>query len=645
MEDKKTFDKNSVIGFVLIGLILILFMYLNPTEEIAKEEKSTEQVETTPEKSPVAPTASDTTTAPSEIAGGSLQDSVNAELAKREHGAFAYSALKDYAQDDVITTIENEVLELKVSSKGGQIVEAKMKQHVTYKGAPVYLIKDGNANFNISFEANDGRTYNTRNLYFEPNLSSENGNQTLSMRAKVSDVEFLEFYYGLEEDDYMMNFGIRSQGLSNVISSDKANLSWEVKAIRKAKSISYENRYTEIVYLYDGGKDDYTNQRDETYEENDLIEWIAYKQHFFTSVLLTDKPFARGKMTSRNLVQDEQIDTLFTKNFLTEVPLKLNNGEFSESMNWYHGPSDFKILSSYERKLDEIIPLGWGLFGWINRYVFIPFFGFLSSALPSYGLAIIVMTIVVRIVLSPITYKSYLSQAKMKVLKPEINEINEKYKDNAMKKQQETMKLYSKTGVSPLAGCIPALLQIPVFYALFQFFPSAFDLRQKGFLWADDLSSYDVIFEWDMYIPLVSWAYGNHVSLFPILASVAIFFYTQMTAGQNMQQASQPGMPNMKVIMYFAPLVMLIFFNNYASGLSLYYFISNLITIGIMLVIKHVIIDDKKILAKIEEKKKKPKKKGRFGQKFQDIMEQAAEQQKQKQGEKGDNKRIDKKKK
>jgi YidC/Oxa1 family membrane protein insertase len=455
------------------------------------------------------------------------------------------------------------------------------------------------------------------------------------MRAKVSDLEFLEFYYGLESEDYMMNFGIRSQGLNSVISSDQANLSWEVKVLRKAKSISYENRYTEIVYLYEDGKDDYTGQGDEAIEEDESIDWIAFKQHFFTSILLTDTPFQKGKMTSRNLVQDEQIDTLYTKNFLAEVPLKLNNGEFSESMNWYHGPSDFDVLSSYERKLDEIVPLGWGLFGWINRYVFIPFFGFLSSNLPSYGLAIIVMTIVVRIVLSPITYKSYVSQAKMKVLKPEINEINEKFKDNAMKKQQETMKLYSKTGVSPLAGCIPALLQIPVFYALFQFFPSAFDLRQKGFLWADDLSSYDVIFEWDAYIPLVSWAYGNHVSLFPILASIAIFFYTQMTAGQNMQQASQPGMPNMKVIMYFAPLVMLVFFNNYASGLSLYYFISNLITIGIMLVIKHVIIDDKKILAKIEEKKKKPKKKkGKIGQKFQQIMEQAAEQQKKKQEDK-----------
>ncbi|NEV93790.1 membrane protein insertase YidC [Psychroflexus sp. YR1-1] len=642
MEDKKTFDKNSIIGFTLIGLILILFMYLNPTQDVAPEEKPAEQVETSVQKNPeVASPQSSPSLA--ETTGSSLQDSVTAELAKREYGAFAYSAVKDFAKDDAVTTIENEVLEIQVSNKGGQIVEAKMKQHDTYKGEPVYLIKDGNASFNISFEANDGRTYNTSNLYFEPSLSTENGNQTLSMRAKVSDIEFLEFYYELEPGDYMMNFGIRSQGLSNLISSENANLSWEVKALRKAKSISYENRYTEIVYLYEGDKDDYTGQGDEAIEEDELIEWIAFKQHFFTSILLSDQAFPSAKMTSINLVQDEQIDTLYTKNFLAEVPLKLNNGEFSESMNWYHGPSDFDILSSYERKLDEIVPLGWGLFGWINRYVFIPFFGFLSSSLPSYGLAIIVMTIVVRIVLSPITYKSYLSQAKMKVLKPEINEINEKYKDNAMKKQQETMKLYSKTGVSPLAGCIPALLQIPVFYALFQFFPSAFDLRQKGFLWAEDLSSYDVIYEWDAYIPLVSWAYGNHVSLFPILASVAIFFYTQMTAGQNMQQSSQPGMPNMKVIMYFAPLVMLIFFNNYASGLSLYYFISNLITIGIMLVIKHVIIDENKILAKIEEKKKKPKKKGKFGRKFQEIMEQAAEQQKKKQGVKEDDKKGSKK--
>jgi YidC/Oxa1 family membrane protein insertase len=337
--------------------------------------------------------------------------------------------------------------------------------------------------------------------------------------------------------------------------------------------------------------------------------------------LLTNQPFERAKMTSRNLVQDEEIDTLYTKSFETQAPLKYKNGEIAESMNFYYGPSDYKVLDAYDRNLKEIVPTGWGIFGWINENIFIPFFEFLSGVLPSYGLAIILMTIVVRIVLSPVLYKSYLSQAKMKVLRPEISEINEKHKDNAMKRQQETMALYSKTGVSPMSGCLPALLQIPVFYALFQFFPSAFELRQKSFLWAEDLSSYDSIASLPFNIPF----YGDHVSLFPILASIAIFFYMTMTTGQNMQP-SQPGMPNMKVIMYISPVVMLIFFNNYASGLSLYYFISNLITIGIMLVIKNYIIDDKKILAKIEANKKKPKKKGRFAQKMQEMMKQAEEQ-------------------
>ena len=315
------------------------------------------------------------------------------------------------------------------------------------------------------------------------------------------------------------------------------------------------------------------------------------------------------------------------------MPLELTAGEINKTMDWYFGPTDYKILNAYHRNLDEVVPLGWGIFGWINRYVFIPTFGFLSGFLP-YGFAIIVMTILVRIVMSPVTYKSYVSQAKMKVLKPEIAEINEKYKDNAMKKQQETMALYSKAGASPMAGCLPALVQLPVFYALFQFFPSAFDLRQKSFLWAEDLSSYDTIAKLPFHIPL----YGDHVSLFPILASVAIFFYMQMTTGQQMaSQPTQEGMPDMskmmKYMMYFSPLMMLFFFNNYASGLSLYYFISNLITIGIMLVIKKYIIDEDKIHAKIQENKKKPKKTNRFQAKMKEMMEQA-EKQKQTQKKK-----------
>ncbi|MGM0636132.1 MAG: membrane protein insertase YidC [Bacteroidota bacterium] len=629
MEDNnKKFDINSIIGFLLIGAILFWMVYMQEDEKPAEEATKTEQVE---KQDSVTETAD--SSSPEKVNEERTpiaeNDSIAKILSKQKEGTLAYAETLPSATDEV-TTIQNDVLKLKVSNKGGQVIEAKMRQHNNYKGDPVYIIKDQNSDFNITLNTTDGKTYQTKDLYFEPSLKQEGDLQILSMKLKASENQYLEYRYQINPDEYMMDFSIKSKGLDNIISSsDEPQLTWQLKAYRQAKSISYENRYTEIVYQYEGGKDDYTNQSDHTVEEDKLIDWFAFKQHFFTSILLTDTPFKRGKFTSENLVQDEQIDTVYTKKYTAEIPLQLKGGEIAEDLNMYFGPTDFKILSSYERNLDEIVPLGWGIFGWINKYIFIPFFGFLSSNLPSYGLAIIVMTIAVRIVLSPVTYKSYLSQAKMKVLKPEINEINKKYEDNAMKRQQETMKLYSKTGVSPLSGCIPALMQIPVFYALFQFFPSAFQLRQKSFLWADDLSSYDVIYEWDTYIPLISWAYGNHVSLFPILASVAIFFYMQMTTGQNMQQSSQPGMPNMKFIMYLSPLVMLIFFNNYASGLSLYYFVSNLITIGIMLVIKNVIIDEKKILAKIEKNKKKPKKKkGKFARKMQEIMEQAEEQKK-----------------
>lgn len=618
MEEKKL-DVNSLIGFILIGGILIWMLFLNqPTpEELEAEQTQSEQVEETP-----ANIDPDLNQSESEEIVSTEADSAAAARAQGRLGAFAYSASLPSATENT-TIIENDVLELKIDNKGGYISEANLKGFKTFDSIPVSLIKDGNAAFNLNLKTTDGRSLNTQDLYFEPSITQSGENTVLSMRLKVSEDEFLEYRYELIPGEYMLDFSIRSQGLNDILdSSQEVMLDWQLQAYRNAKSLSYENRYTEIVFEYDGGKDDYTGQGDRAEEEEENISYVAYKQHFFTSILLTDTPFARGKFVSQNL-EDE--DSPFTKAFHTTLALEVKGGELAYNMNWYYGPSDFHILDSYDRNLDEIMPLGWGIFGWINQYIFIPFFGFLGSVLPNYGIAIIVMTIIVRIALSPVTYKSYLSQAKMKVLRPEMDELNEKYKDNAMKKQQETMKLYSKAGVNPMSGCVPALMQLPIFYALFQFFPSAFSLRQEGFLWADDLSSYDTIASLPFEIPF----YGDHVSLFPILASIAILIYMQMTTGQTMANAQQPGMPNMKFIMYLSPLFMLVFFNNYASGLSLYYFVSNLITIGIMLVIKNVIIDDKKIHEKIQANKTKPKKKkGRFATKMQEMMEEAERQQK-----------------
>jgi len=338
-------------------------------------------------------------------------------------------------------------------------------------------------------------------------------------------------------------------------------------------------------------------------------------------------------LASKTLSIDQDIDTTFTKAFYLKTPLSLQAGELNYNMNWYIGPNDFQILKKYDRNIKEIVNLGWGIFGYLNRWIFIPVFNFLQLFIGNYGLIIILLTIVVRIIMSPLVYKSYLSSAKMKVLKPEMEDINKRLpgKENAMKRQQETMALQSKAGVSPLAGCIPAILQMPVFFALFRFFPSNIDLRQKGFLWADDLSAYDSIYELPFRIPM----YGSHISLFPILASLAIFFYMKMSQDQQMgmQQPQQEGMPDMqkmmKMMMYLSPVMMLVFFNMYASSLSLYYFVSNLLTVAIMLVIKHYIIDEDKIHAKIQENKLKPKKEGKFRQRLNQAMSQAQEQQAQ----------------
>ncbi len=557
-------------------------------------------------------------------------DSTQLVQLQKTLGGFAYSATLPSAKEG-FTTIENEKVILKIANKGGYIVNATLKNQEKFEkgsGQLVELIKDNNANLNIQLKTSDNRTLNTKVLYFEPTLTKVESDQILSMKLKAGANEFLEYKYILKPNDYMVGFDLRSQGLNKVLNTAKPlDLEWNLKTYRNEKSISYEDRYTDIRYEYEDGKNNSTSVSSKDTEDTPIkVSYIAFKQHFFTSILLTDKPFETSKLHSTKLVNDETIDTVFTKQLKANVPLAFSNGEIDYKMNWYFGPSDYKTLKHYDKNLEKIIPLGWGIFGWINMFIFIPLFGFLSTTIGlSLGIAIIIFTILIKIAMSPITFKSFLSQAKMKVLRPEITELGDKFKKDPMKKQQETMKLYNKAGVNPMAGCIPALIQLPFMYASFQFFPSAFELRQKSFLWADDLSSFDAIAKLPFHIPL----YGNHISLFPILAAIAIFFYMKMTSGdQQMAAPQQEGMPDMakmmKIMIYVSPVMMLIFFNSYGAGLSLYNFISNLITIGIMIVIKRYFIDSDKIHAQIQENKlKEPKKQGKFQQKLQQVMEQA----------------------
>ena len=617
MEDNKI-DINSLIGLFLLGFIFIVWLWLNPPPEqeiIISDENIEEQIQ--------EDKAIDTEL--SEIIENEI------DLSNENIDLFIFDSLQS---NNHLKIIETDKFKISFSSKGGQISSLELKDNYNYLSKPVNLVKNGNSIFNFSFLGKNGVQYNTNDLNFDFFVQNVDDSKIILMKSNVNENTFVEYKYTID-DGYIIDFDFRSEGFKKLVNSDQPySFEWELNAFRNSKSISYENRYTYLTYFHDNDNIDYLSISGEDEDEENNLNWISYKQHFFSSVLIPkeEQVFEKAIFNSEDLVNDTSIDTLFTKKFLTTIPFKYVNNEFDNSFRFYFGPNEYSTLKSYEIDLEESIDFGWGIFGFINKNIFVPLYKYLSNLFP-YGIAIIFMTIIVRIALAPVLYKSYLSQAKMKILKPELNEINAKFKDNAMKRQQEMMSLYRKAGANPMSGCLPGLLQIPVFYALFMFFPSAFDLRQKSFLWADDLSAYDSIIDFGFYIPL----YGDHVSLFPILAAISIFFYMKMTTGQQMasQPKPQDGMPDMakmmKYMIYFAPIMMMVFFNNYSSGLSLYYFISNLLSIAIMFTIKNYILDEQKIRQQIQFNKSQPNKPpSRFQRRMQAIMEEAERQKKNK---------------
>ena len=518
--------------------------------------------------------------------------------------------------------IENDDVIFKFNTKGGLLNEVKLKGYSNHKGESLFIVNN-NQKTNINFQTNNGYDINTSDYNFSYEEVERGKIKSVIMKLVISEFQSISFEYKIPESGYMIDFNINSTGLSSLLNNDEnITLNWSLDAFRQAKSVDYENRYSQLLYQYDGDDTNYLSSYSDSDDSEDSVNWISYGQHFFNSILVFENPVDNIEFSSKKLFDDEGKDVVYTKNYSSIIPLSLSNKEISKKMKWYIGPNDYDILKNYDDKIYDSIYFGWGIFGMINRFIYFPFFGFLVKYF-SAGIAVILMTIVTRLVMSPVTYKTYVSQARMKVIKPEINELNEKFKNDAVKRQQETMKLYNKAGANPLLGCVPALLQLPVFYALFCFFPIAFQLRGKSFLWAEDLSSYDTIAELPFSIPF----YGDHISLLPILASIAIFFYTKMSSGAQMQ-TTQPGMPNMKFIMYLMPVMMLFFFNNYASAFSLYYFISNILTILIMISIKYFIIDEDKIRLQVQENKKKPRKQNRFQRKMQEMMEEAERQRK-----------------
>ena len=591
MEQNK-FDPLQFIGFLLISAILMFWFYDNQSSMIENQQLS--EAET-------------------------LVDETYANSNKIEN-SISNNLKIDQKFEEEIISLENENILFEISTGGAEIKKILLKNFSNYDEEPLYLVDNNKSIFSYDIPIGRNSVINSAELNYTYQVIKPGSEIILS--GIIDEQRSLDLTFKLDKDSSIVDFLIKLNDSNRLNNYESVQLIWGRDSYRNSKSIDYENRYTSLAYGFEEKKDSYLSVGGSTNKNINSVNWISFREHFFSSILILNNQVNDVFISSEDLAGNETLDNKFTKRFLANVPLNLDSDD-SLGFSMYFGPTDYETLKVYNLNLENSVQIGWGIFGWLNRFIFFPLFSFLTSYF-SYGLSIILMTIIVKVAIAPLTYKSYESQVKMRVLKPELEVINEKYKDDPMKKQQETMNLYTRSGANPMSGCLPALLQMPIFFALFVFFPAAFSLRGKSFLWADDLSSYDSILDFGFSIPL----YGDHISLFPILASIAIFFYTKMTTGQQMMPASQTGGVNMKVIMYMMPIMMLFFFNNYASGLSLYYFISNILTIVLMLVIKNFIIDDTKILTQIEENKKKPLKVGGFRARLQKALEEAEKQKK-----------------
>lgn len=608
MRDGKL-DNNTVIGFLLIGAILLFFSYfgndsIQPENEEGAISTSVDSVTT---KSQTTGTAELAVYNDSAV---SVQDST----ITIEFGTFG-DANNPNAKEEIFV-LENEVVELKISSRGGQIVSARLKEYQTWDSLPLHII-DKNSAFDIALSA-DGKIYNSNTLNFVGEKTN-GGDLMFTLQSKNGGT--LKYRYSLKPNNYLVDLELISRDFNDYLPSDVA-LTFEMKTFRHEKNQKAEKQATELNYRFLGEDVDNLSATSDDEATEEKLSWVAFKQQFFSTIIWNqDASFDKVGLISTKVSED---DETHTKLFASKMSLSKSDGELNTHLGMYLGPNKYDILEGYEQKFDKLIPLGWGILGWINRGIIINVFDWLEGYGLGYGLIIFIIALLIKLILFPLTFSSYKSMAKMRVLKPEIDELNAKFEGKeAVKKQQATMALYQKAGVNPLGGCIPMVLQFPILIALFRFFPSSIELRQQPFLWATDLSTYDSIYDFSFEI----WGYGDHISLFTLLMTVSTLIYTYMNqqlTGQNQQ------FPQLKYMVYLMPVVFLGVFNNYAAGLSYYYFLANMITFGQQFAIRKY-LNEEKILLKIQEKKKQPKKENRIMRRMKDIQEQQEVQQKSRQ--------------
>lgn len=603
MKDGKL-DLNTIIGLLLIGGILFYFSYTSKPGEGEDVVNGTEQADSVQVESIASSPESSLTNIID-----TLIEREDTLTQTASYGAFG-EANNPNAEEELFK-IENDVLEVVISSKGGQVVKARLKEYQTWDSLPLHLI-DRNAAFGINLIDGD-RRLNSNNLNFK---GVKKGDNEIVMSLQGRNGQTFQYRYSIKPNDYLLDWEIVSKGFEEYFDAE-TSLNWEMRTFRHEKNVKNEKIATLLEYRLPDEEDvDDLSETSDDEEDQVNVGWVAYKQQFFSSILWNKN----GKFEKAGLVSKITEDELTTKVFKSTLSLNRVGGELSLPLGLYLGPNKYDILKSYDQEFDKLIPLGWGILGWINRGIVINVFNWLEGYGLNYGIIILIIALLIKMILFPLTFTSYKSMAKMRVLKPEIDELNEKFKGkDQAKKSQATMQLYQKAGVNPLGGCIPVVLQFPILIALFRFFPSSIELRQQSFLWATDLSAYDSIYDLPWDIPF----YGDHISLFTLLMTVSTLIYTYMNqqlTGQNQQ------FPQLKYMVYLMPVVFLGVFNNYAAGLSYYYFVANMITFGQQFAIRSY-INDEKILQKIQEKKEKPKKENRIMRRMREIQEQQEEQQ------------------
>ena len=607
MQQEKKFDFNQTIGFILIAILFGVFYFLNKPSEEQIEAQKKELVQ-------------------------KQQEAKKHEQLNNTASQQAFQAVDPTLAQDV--EVSNDKLKVKFSPKGAQISDVEIIGFDAYDAKkdgnkdPLHLVKNGSSKFNLSFKTKQGTVLNVADLVFVPQVQKNANNTVITFTANAQNSQ-IQYIYTLG-DTYGIDFEVKTQGLSNITAENKVDLAWTMDAFSTEKGKDQEKYWSHTYFQFKGNKDiEYELFGADEWNEEESISWVANKQQFFASVLSYDEGFKNTNGGSKN---SEKEDLTYSKHFHLNSQMDLKNSEMNYKFTWDFIPLDYKMLKGYNDKgFQNLIDFGWGLFGWLNKYFFLNIFKWLASVGITYGWVIFLMTIVVKLILSPVMYKQYRQSALMKVVRPELNAINDKYKDSkdAMKKQQETMEIYRTAGINPLAGCLPALLQIPIFYALFRFFPNLIDLRGVPVWFVDDLTAYDDIIRIPEWVPLLN----GHLSIFAVLYIVAMMVYFKISGSMdNFQMPQQEGMPNMqfmKYMMYIMPVFFFVFLNNYASGLSWYYLVSNTINIFIVLYIKKFMIHEAKIQQIIETNKTKPKKQGKFASKMQNMMQQAQEMQNQ----------------